>query len=360
MYCRLIYTRITIASLSSFQSRRPILIIVRTITGALIKKSFPVFLLIFFAQAARVWAFDGQTILIKEPWRDLFAGQTAVYHIISNSPNVTTNLIWRLSYNNRTLSQGTIDIDKDSSKGAPAELALPVPMVKEGVIVPADLTLMAGAGPVPLLKEKFYIFPAAPFTFQEKWLADLKIGLYDPQKTTQNIFESMGVPFHPFSNIDALSSFEGKLFIVGQDMDLGQDSGFWDGLCTLAQRQVPILVLAPKKGRLTFTDETQRLVLSREGIIHELDKSLDTAWAPEGRTSISGIKVSSQENNTYGQVEPGPENWPWVEITFNNGGRIIICGFDFAGTADHSPAPRYFLARLIDYLINPHFKENVK
>jgi hypothetical protein len=328
------------------------------------------FLLLCFLPAASLLASsDSHLVQIKEPWRDVFAGQTAVFHITGTASDVSsTSVLWRLSYNNRTLVQGTVDLDIHGPDAPLAELKLPVPSIESGIMIPADLVLQTTATAAPLLTEKIYIFPSDPFIQKKQWLTDLKIALFDPEKTTRDAFEQIGLPFQIFSNPEALPSFEGKLFIVGQNVDFDQNPELWNGLRTLAQRNIPVLILAPHKGRLSLTDNTapssidapEQLVLSRETMIRTFDKTLDTSWAPDGRTSITGLKITTEEKDVYAQVDPGPGSWPWTEITLKSGGKLVICGFDITGTAQQSPAPRYFIARLIDYLINSHSKEDLK
>lgn len=333
----------------------------------LTRKSFFLILFLFFIPNASL-ADNFPSLKLKEPWRDVFAGQPAVFHVVPASTSLSSpTVVWRLTYNNRTLAQGTCRIDPDISEGLPAELSLAVPALQEGVVIQAELTVVHPETNSPvLLRETIHIFSPDAFSLKRQGLSDLKIGLYDPEKKTQAAFESIGLPFKQISNIDALPSFDGKLFIVGQNADLGP--GTWEELRKLAQRNIPVLVLASPKGRLDLTDnagnearEPDRLVLSRQTIIREMDKTLDTHWPPQGRTVVSGVKIYSKEKAMYAEAGTSEEDWPWVEITFKNGGKMILCGFDFVGTAEQSPAPRYLLSHLIDYLVKPYLtKEAVK
>ena len=316
----------------------------------------------------RSTANDIPLLQIQESQRNIFAGQNTFYHVINTSHAPVSSLLWRLIYNNRTLAQGTTRFGNNGQDTALAELNLPAPAIHDGVMIPANLSLFTTPDTAPVLTEKIFIFPADPFANSKQSLSDLKIALYDPDKTTQGTLEKIGLPFQPFSNIEALPSFKGQLFIVGQNVNFDQNPELWNSLRALAKRRVPILILVPQKGRFELTNALdssvdpayEKLILARGNIIRAFDKNLDIDWVSGDGSASSGVTITNDDMTMHATVDPNPISWPWLELSRKNSGTMIICGFDIVSTAERSPAPRYFLARLIDHLINTHSEEDLK
>jgi hypothetical protein len=110
------------------------------------------------------------------------------------------------------------------------------------------------------------------------------------------------------------------------------------------------------------------MTFSDRGIIAKLDKRLDaSAWPPDGAVTTSALQFKSMEGGlVLLEVTKEDDGWPWVDMRFDPSrgataggahGRLVICGFGLIEKWNAGPAPRFLVARLLEYLESNEARE---
>ena len=101
-------------------------------------------------------------------------------------------------------------------------------------------------------------------------------------------------------------------------------------------------------------DEEQRLPalesldLRRTNVIADFDKRIDFLdWRAKRSVVNSTLKISGKDNAVSVDVSEESSGWPWIEINFPSGGRLIVCGFGMIDQWEFSPAPRSLLWHIL-------------
>ncbi len=50
------------------------------------------------------------------------------------------------------------------------------------------------------------------------------------------------------------------------------------------------------------------------------------------------------------EVQADSKGWPWVEVEYVDGGKLIFCQFELSRHWDDCPTPRYLFARILESL----------
>jgi len=165
------------------------------------------------------------------------------------------------------------------------------------------------------------------------------------------------LPYRLVGTTSALSRVTQGMVVVGEGVSIEDRRGLPETLLRLAAGGVSVLCLAPADGDFPFPgggdDEEQprRVMLGNCEVIRELDKRLDSdAWAPEGRVAATGLELSTSKRGVLLSVGPSPRAWPWLEVIYPQGGRLIVCGFGIVEQWDAGPTPRWLLLRILERL----------
>jgi hypothetical protein len=246
---------------------------------------------------------------------------------------------------------------------------LRTPEVRPGVVLKMVLTVTARSEKDVALgscDKVLWVFPPDPFANRSKWLESLKATLFDPAETTAPLLKRAGIPFKETANLAELAGKTEGLVLVGAGVSFRDYPDLWETLGKLATRGVLVLCLAPAAGELPLPGGN--VAAAPEGIsvrgvsvIRRLDKRLDAeGWPPDGKVAISGASLRGDERQALAVVGKDGE-WPWLEMDYPvPGGKLVVCGFDFGGKWDAGPAPRYFFARLLEYLAEKSELEAIK
>jgi hypothetical protein len=229
-------------------------------------------------------------------------------------------------------------------------------------VLSVELYGPSGGPAVASLEKPLWVFPENPMADRSRWLARLKLHLFDPPGKTQQCLKRLNVPFSPVRNVDAIPAIRQGVLLVGEGTSLARYRGLPAAMFKAAAGGVPVLCLAFSEGTMVLpgtrgadVPSPERLVLRHSDVIGELDKRLDArGWPPDGRIVASSLRLAAERNRvTAGVVRSGQpgEGWPWLEAGFpGSGGRLVVCGFGLVEKWDEGPTPRFLFARLLEYV----------
>lgn len=300
----------------------------------------------------------------RETWSGVFGGRPARFHFDVEARQAFRGRAgWSCRASGRTLARGEVAVAAEPGKPAGLEVRLDVPPVKPGVVMPAVLTVEIfgpGGGPaVGSFQKPLWVFPEDPLPDRSRWLARLKLHLFDPQGRTHQCLKRLGVPLLETRNVDAIPAMRQGVLLVGEGTSLVRYRGLASAMTKAAAGGVPVLCLAPSEGTMVLPGtrradlpSPQRLVLRHADVIGELDKRLDAlGWPPDGRIAACTLQVAAERNRVTAEVVRSGEGWPWLEADFpGSGGRLVVCGFGLVEKWDDGPTPRFLFARLLEYV----------
>jgi len=318
------------------------------------------------ALAGTARAQDRVRVEPAEAWTNFFAGREAELHVIvTPTQAIEGRAAWVLTVDRAPVARREVPLVASPDKPARLTLRLPLPPVRDGVVLPARLTLeVQGPDGKPLgrLQRSLWLFPDNPFAGRAAWLRGLKITLHDPARTTAPTLKAAGIPFDEAPIPAALAALDTGLALIGEGASFKDEPGLLDTLTRLGARGVPVLCLAPADGRLDLAalewpggPRLAGLTWRRGDAITRLDPRLDAAaWPPRGRTAASTLTLATEDGRVIAQVGPGGDGWPWLEAEYERpGGKLVVFGFGLIAAWPDGPTPRYLLAALLEHLTAP-------
>ena len=235
--------------------------------------------------------------------------------------------------------------------------------VKEGVVMPASLAVALtrpGADKAVVeVTKPIWIFPEEPFAGKAEWLKKLNIQLFDPAEKTAALFTRIGIPFKETRNMDAFAEFKDSILIIGEGVSLKEYRGLADMMVKAAAAGIPVLCLALADGAMQLPGSAgsdqpppSAISLKQAGIITELDKRLDAeGWAPDGKLLAARLALQGDRTGVWAAATQDGSGWAWMDMRFGEGrGRIVVCGFAVVEKWKDSPAPRFLLTRILEYV----------
>lgn len=300
-------------------------------------------------------------IVPVEGWSTFFSGdQVTLRYRLQGADTMKGRLAWSHSAQRRPLARGERAVTVDETKSAEFEIRLQLPEVREGIVFDTDLTVQfldprgeAAAEHQRVLR----LFPRDAFSDRREWLKGLKIVLYDPLEKTSQTFDDDEIPYETARSLSALVETEEGIVVIGEGVSLADHRNLPEVMMRLAASGVPVLCLAPAEGRMAFPNSeagqpaSTSVSFRRTDVITQLDKRLDAeAWPPEGELAVAGLEMASFRGRVLLSVAASPPSWPWFEVAYPDGGRMIVCGFGIIRCWQAGPTPRYLLARVFEQL----------
>lgn len=299
----------------------------------------------------------------REAWSGVFGGseQEFTFEIVTDDPALD-RLTWVFSAKGRTIARGQQAWDQSAGR---VSVRLAVPPVRDGVIFPAELKLEAfGPGHDPLARhvKPLWIFPDDSFAGRTAWLTEQQIALFDPPGHTRDVLVKAGVPLREIHRLAVLDEVHEGLLLVGEGVSFRAHRGLAESLLRRAAAGVAVLCLAPADGQWPVPgmenapDSTAArpvsLIWKRAEVIYELDKRLDAdGWPPDGHFVASGVRLIGARDHVAAEVHSDGDVWPWYEIRYpGRRAACVVCGFGIVAHWDAGPAPRFLLARIMEYL----------
>ena len=303
-------------------------------------------------------------VTVLESWSNVFGGQHAEFHCaVTAKKSFEGRVGWSLAVGRQTIARGETQVTAGPRKTGSMAIQFDVPRVKEGVAMPAVLSVACydakAVAAVASLEKPLWIFPENPFANRSQWLKQLRIHLFDPAGKTRQVFQKTAIPFTETRNVDSLSALEEGILVIGEGTPLEEYRGLPRIMIETAAKGIPVLCLAPASGQFPIpgTGEPDlpgpsRIVLRRADVIGELDKRLDArAWPPDGEVAAGSLVLKSDRDRVIAQVVDPDAGWPWLEFRFAQGrGKLIVCGFGLVRKWNTGPTPRFLFARLLEYL----------
>jgi len=307
-----------------------------------------------------VEAEEGIALAPREAWSSVFGATPVDFHFDvkgANRPRLHAG--WAFTIGRRTVASGVAEIPPGAEAPPAVSIHLDVPPVKDGVVLPALLTVTvsegAGGKAVASREKPLWIFPHNPFADRARWLKGLGMTLFDPANTTAEAFEKMGIPFQPARDVDAVAALKEGTLVIGEGVSFAEQRGLAEAMAALAARGVPILCLAPSDGAIPIPDAgaARSIMLRRADVIAALDKRLDAeGWPGDGELIAGGLVLKADGDRPIGEFVAGRVGWPWLEVGYpGRKGKLVVCGFGLLSHWEAGPTPRFLLARMLEVVV---------
>jgi hypothetical protein len=305
---------------------------------------------------------------VREAWSCFFGGREAVWHVAlpPEPAGAECRVEWELAVERRAVARGEQAVKAAAGGPGTCEVRASLPPVKEGVVMPATLTLVAmpaGGGPaLAAATRALWLYPEDPFAGAQARLREQRLRLYDPLGATRRAFAAARLPFEPIRGPEAVADQPPCTVIVGSGVSLTAYRGLFAALMGLAARGHRVLWLAPSGGEGPFPGaegaeghlQPARVILMGNEAIADLDKHLDaSAWPPDGAPVASRFSLRADRSRVvlaFGADGGSAEGWPWLAVTYPGHGTLVVCGFGLVEHWEAGPVPRFLLARILDRL----------
>jgi hypothetical protein len=276
-----------------------------------------------------------------------------------------THAEWQLVIGDRAVSRGNIQpvFIADAADGDHVSISLEMPPVKPGVAIAGKLnvTLHTDTSRSATLEQPLFIFADDPFVDREQWLRELNIRLFDPNRTTQGVFEKHGIAFKQVTTAAAIDAVSDGVLIIGEGLSWNDYSGAIKAARRAAHRGRRVLCLAPSEGDMPLYSESadepteiSTMFAAQESVLKRFDKRFDTReWLGEPSV-VSRLGLVSEKNVVLARVTDSSAAWPWLEMhwgdssALDGGGVLVVCGFGIIKYWDAGPVPRYLLSAILE------------
>ena len=258
---------------------------------------------------------------------------------------------WSLRFEHRILDQGKSYLINDSKAEGVFSFKIKTPPLKPGVMLKAALFF----GDAPY--SNVVIASYDPFEDRETWFAGHPIALYDPEKTTVEVFKEEEIPFKRLGSFAEIEAVENAVIVVGENINFDKEIGLAELLFEKAAKGASVLVAAswgdipldypPAIYSLTLSAEAKYLFPLAHSRLSNLKWVLDTK---DGQPFL--LSEIHQLNRTPRVPTVGPS---LLDIRFANpdsqytqpSGRIII---DRELRFFHNVESRWYFKSLIETL----------
>ncbi len=303
----------------------------------------------------------GAQLTWREPWAGRFAGREHQLHLdVRAAPGFRGTLAWEFTAQTAVVLRREVVVVVPEAGTTTVTLDLPAPEVKPGAVVSASVRVSL-LGPertaVATAVHELRLFHADAFASVKETLNQRAIAVFDPDGVLTKRLTGAGLKVRDMRTLDAIAQESAGLLIVNGS---GASSrGLFDVLLAAAGRGVRVLLLPALEQTFPLPGTVggepplpTALHLRQADVLREWDKNLDTGgWPPAGAGPLCGVRIDAARAGVVSETVPaGPGVWPWVEVVYPKGGRLLICAFPILETWEAGPQGRYLLCALMEKL----------
>ncbi len=243
------------------------------------------------------------------------------------------HVAWQASAARRPFASGVV-----ASQEGRAEIRFRTPEIKEGVVLPIQVA--AGQSVCKIL-----VFGKNPLAGRQQWAEQLRIVLFDPPGQTAKACDSVALPYRRVTTLGALAAATGGTVVVGEGLALDDHRGLGGVLSLLARQGLPVVLLAPASGRLeTDGPAPKRFEFQAGGAQQEIDPRTGADL-----TRSLGFRTVGRENGPALEVTDRLSDYAWADFRYDDTrGRLCCVAWSVLDKWETSPAPRFFLVRLLE------------
>ena len=279
----------------------------------------------------------------------MFSEEPITFHL-QGSPGVR-RADWALAVEGAVVARGEANL-----ASGPAPIAVTMPKLREGIVGEGSLTAESGANRAA---KRLWVFAPDPWHGQKQTLEAMHIRVFDRDGTTADALEKSGLPFkRVLGSTEGLLGTTNFVTILPEGLSIAERKGLARAAMDSARNGGRVLWLAPKEGVMPLpgaeeeatTPAPSAVSLRRADIVHELDKRLSAQDWRSGQAAMASLQLTAAKRRVECEWRGDADGWPWLDVRWPGGGRLIMCGFDVIGAWDKGPAPRYLLAAMVEEL----------
>ncbi len=284
-----------------------------------------------------------------------------ITYSVSDPVEEDEGLEWALVAAGRTLahgSSGSTDIESDTVLARIYNIAVRMPPLRAGIVLPAELQVTwLRNKQTRRTKRSIYIFSRNPFAAQQAFLEEAQIKLFDADGRTAELLDKNEIPHSRLLNLSAIDLVTEGIVLVGEGASFRKQRKLAESLLRVAQREVPVLCLAPSEGDFSLAIRQDgllvrpsRLALERGDVVRRYDKRFDEI------PIACHLSLESLRNKVVLSAVDGKDDWAWADMEFSAEasekppGRLIVCGLGIVTHWEESPVSRYLFVRLLEEL----------
>ena len=303
---------------------------------------------------------DGAHIRLLDAASSVFADHTMSWRVeLTDTNSYVGRVAWSLSVSGGVVARREQSVTLRPNEPVVVEIGGDLPAVNEGVVADGQLR-------VTLLDDHqqsraeaahpFYVFGRDPAARRAEWVKGLNLQVYDPDGATAQRLDDLEWPYRLISNLAAFETLGYAVLIVGEGYSLRDHRGLMESAVRAAQQGARVVFLAPTAGDFALAGLAEgppkptSIHYDDETFVRTLDKRLDV---PPVRGTV---RLGGQRTGPEWVVEPAG-GWPCVAVRWPNGGTFLLVGFGLLDTWDASPAPRYWLVRMLEWETTEKEKE---
>lgn len=297
---------------------------------------------------------------LLEDHSSVFGGRPAAWRVEVTSPNGGEGSVaWSLAVSGGVIARREPRVVLRPGEPTIVEIDVDLPGVREGVVADGRLQIALrddGGQTLAVLEHPIHVFGPDPAAGRMEWLRGLKLTVYDPEGRTAERLDEMGWPHRRISNLSALESVGDGLLLVGEGCSLRGARKLMDVAMRVAQQGGRVLFLAPVDGEFPppGTEEgsvaPESLQFFDQTYAQRLDRRLD---APPLHSTF---RLGGQRTGPVVSVKSGG-GWAFMEARWSGGGTLLLCGCGLLETWEASPAPRFLLVRMLEWMTQEKEKE---
>lgn len=324
-------------------------------------------LLVYGAAAVLSGVAGGETnkieLTCRDNWGTVFADRDVELHLKVQSGEAFQGqavVVW--SAGGHAIARRELNVTAGPQRAAELTIAARIPPVRAGVRFPVTVSAaLVPAGSrevVATWRKELMAFPDDPFADRRDWFKGLKLEIWDPENKTAALLGKAKLEYHRTDNLAAALGTTNTV-VVGEGVSPENYPVLLRSLVEAASHGARILWLAPAAGNLSQVPGSAEsalpipaaMIFRGTEIISELDKKLDAAgWPPDGLVDVVRFQLHAGRNQAALQAVTAGTGWPWVELRYEGGGRLFLCGFPVVARWEATPTPRHLFTRLLERL----------